>query len=178
MDFLIKNVRIEDMETIQEIYAHYVMDTTFSFEEEPPTTDELENRRQAVQAENLPYIVAKSDRAEVLGYAYVLPYRPRSAYRFTAEHSVYVSPHYQGRGIGSALIKEIIHLMENSGYRQLIAVIGGEHNSASINLHQKFGFQRAAVLKSVGFKFNHWIDSLIMQRPLGEGDSSIPKIML
>lgn len=175
MDYIIKDARMEDMPSIQKIYAHYVMDTTFSFEEEPPLVDEMEKRRQYVLEQGLPYIVAKNMMAEVVGYAYVMPFRPRSAYRYTAEHSVYVSPHHQGEGIGSLLIKEIIFRAEKLGYRQLIAVIGGEHNSASINLHMKFGFQRAAVLKSVGFKFNHWIDSVIMQRPLNDGDRSLPE---
>lgn len=174
MDYRIRDVEVEDFEQIQDIYAHYVTDTTFSFEEEPPSVGELESRWTNVRSHRLPYIVAKTEDAEVLGFAYAMPYRARPAYRYTVEHSVYVSPHHRGFGIGSDLLETMIDRLTVLKYRQLIAVIGGGHNSASLNLHLRCGFQSVAVLKSVGFKFNQWVDSIIMQRPLGEGDGTLP----
>jgi L-amino acid N-acyltransferase YncA len=162
-----------DIEAIQAIYAHHVLKGLASFEEEPPSTSELRRRYEAIVAQRLPYLVAEFGGI-VAGYAYCSLYRTRSAYRHSLEDSVYVRPDAQGRGIGKTLLGELIRRSEALGYRQMIAVIGDSANAASIGLHQSEGFLRAGTLRSVGFKFGRWVDSVIMQRPLGSGDSTTP----
>jgi L-amino acid N-acyltransferase YncA len=126
-----------------------------------------------VAAHGLPYLVAEYGY-EVAGYGYCAPYRTRSAYRYALEDSVYVRPDMLGRGVGAALLDELIRRSEALGYRQLIAVIGDSAHVASINLHAACGFLRVGTLRSVGFKFGRWVDSVIMQRPLGSGDARPP----
>ena len=118
--------------------------------------------------------MAELDR-NVVGYAYASPYRARSAYRFTVEDSVYLEPGTYGKGIGRALLSELIARCERLGYAQMIAVIGDSANLASVNLHAAFGFVRVGTLRSVGFKFGRWVDSVLMQRPLGPGDGTAPE---
>ena len=144
-----------------------------SFEEEPPAQAELLRRYEEVTGRGLPYLVAELGGA-VAGYGYCSLYRTRSAYRYALEDSVYVRPDVHGRGIGRALLAELIRRCEALGYRQLIAVIGDSANAASIGLHASQGFLRAATLRSVGFKLGRWVDSVIMQRPLGAGDGTPP----
>jgi L-amino acid N-acyltransferase YncA len=163
----------DDIEAIQAIYAHHVLKGLASFEEEPPSAAELRRRYEAVAAQRLPYLVAEFGGI-VAGYAYCSLYRSRSAYRYSLEDSVYVRPDAQGRGIGKTLLGELIRRAEALGYRQMIAVIGDSANVASIGLHESEGFVRAGTLRSVGFKFGRWVDSVIMQRPLGSGDSAPP----
>jgi L-amino acid N-acyltransferase YncA len=163
----------DDIEAIQAIYAHHVLKGLASFEEEPPSAAELRRRYEAVAAQRLPYLVAEFGGI-VAGYAYCSLYRSRSAYRYSLEDSVYVRPDAQGRGIGKTLLGELIRRAEALGYRQMIAVIGDSANVASIGLHESEGFVRAGTLRSVGFKFGRWVDSVIMQRPLGSGDSTPP----
>jgi L-amino acid N-acyltransferase YncA len=163
----------DDIEAIQAIYAHHVLKGLASFEEEPPSAAELRRRYEAVAAQRLPYLVAEFGGI-VAGYAYCSLYRSRSAYRYSLEDSVYVRPDAQGRGIGKTLLGELIRRAEALGYRQMIAVIGDSANVASIGLHESAGFVRAGTLRSVGFKFGRWVDSVIMQRPLGSGDSAPP----
>jgi L-amino acid N-acyltransferase YncA len=163
----------DDIEAIQAIYAHHVLKGLASFEEEPPSAAELRRRYEALVAQRLPYLVAEFGGI-VAGYAYCGLYRTRSAYRYSLEDSVYVRPDAQGRGIGKTLLGELIRCSEALGYRQMIAVIGDSANAASIGLHESEGFLRAGTLRSVGFKFGRWVDSLIMQRPLGSGDSTAP----
>ncbi|MFO1350345.1 MAG: N-acetyltransferase family protein [Gammaproteobacteria bacterium] len=170
---VIRAARAGDLGTIQAIYAHHVLHGTASFEEIPPSTAEIAERRAAMLARDLPYFVAEvGDR--VVGYAYAAPYRPRSAYRYTVEDSVYIDPQHLGRGIGRALLARLIEACENAGLRQMVAVIGDSANAASIALHAKLGFQRAGLLPAVGFKFGRWIDSVLMQRSLGKGASEPP----
>ena len=121
----------------------------------------------------LPYLVAE-DKGELLGYGYCALYRARSAYRFTLEDSIYVKHGQQGKGIGRALLAELIVRCEALNYRQLIAVIGDSGNAASIAVHASLGFVRAGNLRSTGYKFGRWVDSVLMQRPLGKGDGSRP----
>ena len=145
-----------------------------SFEEEPPSSGELLRRYEDVARRGLPYLVADVG-GTIAGYGYCSLYRSRSAYRYTLEDSVYVRPGSEGRGVGSALLAELIRRCEAAGYRQLVAVIGDSANAASIGLHASQGFLHAGTLRSTGFKFGRWVDSVIMQRPLGPGDGSPPR---
>jgi phosphinothricin acetyltransferase len=163
----------DDLPAIHAIYAHHVLQGLASFEEEPPPLDELRRRFDDVRARGLPWLAA--DFGGVLaGYGYCGPYRTRSAYRYSVEDSIYVRHGSEGRGVGAALLRILIERCEALGYRQLIAVIGDSANAPSINLHASFGFLRAATLRSVGFKFGRWVDSVVMQRPLGPGDATPP----
>ena len=144
-----------------------------SFEEQAPTSDELLRRYEDVTRRALPYLVAEVG-GSIAGYGYCSLYRSRSAYRYTLEDSVYVRPGSEGRGVGGALLAELIRRCEAAGYRQLVAVIGDSANAASIGLHASQGFLHAGTLRSTGFKFGRWVDSVIMQRPLGPGDAASP----
>lgn len=163
-----------DFAAIHAIYAHHVLHGLASFEEEPPSLDELRRRFDEITRRGLPYLVAEFGGI-VAGYGYCAEYRSRSAYRYTLEDSVYVRQDVQGRGVGTALLSELIRRCEALGYRQLVAVIGDSAHSASIGLHAAHGFLRVGTLRSVGFKFGRWVDSVIMQRPLGTGDGARPE---
>jgi L-amino acid N-acyltransferase YncA len=164
-----------DLPAIQEIYAHHVRTGLASFEEVPPDLQELERRRDEVLRRGLPYLVAEgSDR--VLGYAYASPYRTRSGYRSSLEDSIYVAPDAVGRGIGKMLLAELLVQAEALGYRQMVAIIGDSANRASIGLHRSLGFREAGVLRSIGYKLGRWVDSVLMQRALGAGDSAPPSL--
>jgi L-amino acid N-acyltransferase YncA len=158
---------------VHSIYAHHVLHGLASFEETPPSLEEIERRYRELIERRLPYLVAELDGV-VAGYGYCAPYRSRSAYRHALEDSIYVRPDMLGRGVGAALLNELIRGCEDLGYRQLIAVIGDSAHVASINLHAACGFLRVGTLRSVGFKFGRWVDSVIMQRPLGPGDATRP----
>jgi phosphinothricin acetyltransferase len=145
-----------------------------SFEVVPPDGAELARRRADVLSRGLPYVTATLD-GEVVGYAYAAPYRLRPAYRYTLEDSVYVRHDAFGRGVGRTLLRAVIDACAQRGYRQMIAVIGDSANAASIGLHAACGFTRVGLLPSVGFKFGRWIDSVLMQRPLGAGDTTLPE---
>jgi phosphinothricin acetyltransferase len=162
-----------DLPAIQAIYGHFVLTGLASFELVPPDAAEMARRRDAVRALGLPYLVAE-DQGRVLGYAYAGPYRARPAYRHTVEDSVYVAPDAGRRGAGRRLLAALIARCEAAGYRQIVAVIGDSANTPSIALHRALGFEVAGTLRSVGFKFGRWVDSVLMQRPLGPGDASLP----
>ncbi|SMB27437.1 Phosphinothricin N-acetyltransferase [Serratia proteamaculans] len=165
----------DDMATVQQIYTHHVLYGAASFEEEPPTLEEMQQRLSKVQAAGLPWLVAKRDN-RVVGYCYATPYRPRPAYRFTVEESVYVADGQQGQGIGKALLAELIARCESGPWRQMLATVGNaKHNQGSLALHQALGFCSVGTLKAVGFKLGEWRDTHIMQRTLGEGDNSLPQ---
>ncbi|MFQ5774276.1 MAG: GNAT family N-acetyltransferase [Kiloniellaceae bacterium] len=174
----VREARREDLERIQAIYAHHVRHGLASFEETPPDLEEIVRRFEATLAAGLPYLAAELEAAGsaagVQGYAFAGRYRPRPAYRYTVENSVYVAPDGVGCGVGRALLGELIRRCTALGYRQMVAVIGDSDNVASIRLHEAFGFAHAGTLRSVGFKFGRWVDSVIMQRPLGEGDTAPP----
>lgn len=163
-----------DLAAIVEIYAHYVRNGTVTFEIDPPGHAEIARRRAEVEAHGLPYLVAEVEGV-VLGYAYAVPYRPRRAYRFTVEESIYIGPAHTRRGLGRLLLPALIEACERWGARQMVAVIGGSDNLASVRLHERFGFRHAGVLRSVGFKFGRWLDSVLMQRTLGAGDTTMPR---
>lgn len=162
-----------DLVAVQTIYAHHVLHGLASFEEVPPALEEIRRRHAEVTGQGLPWLVADHG-GTVAGYGYCSLYRARSAYRYALEDSVYVRKDVQGKGVGSALLAELIRRCEKLGYRQIIAVIGDSANAASINLHATQGFLRVGTLRSVGFKFNRWVDSVLMQRPLDPGDGSPP----
>jgi len=163
----------QDLPAIHSIYAYHVLKGMASFEEEAPPLDEMRRRFEDVTRHGLPYLVAE-DKAEVLGYGYCTLYRTRSAYRYTLEDSIYVKHGMQGKGIGKAVLGELIALCEALNYRQIIAVIGDSANQPSIGVHAACGFLRVGTLRSVGFKFGRWVDSVFMQRALGAGDSTLP----
>ncbi|HYD55818.1 MAG TPA: GNAT family N-acetyltransferase [Burkholderiales bacterium] len=162
-----------DLPAIQAIYAHAVSTGLASFEEVPPSLDEMRRRYEDVLARGLPYLAAEIG-GRVVGYGYCTLYRTRSAYRFALEDSIYVDKDFHGRGIGRAVLERLIARSEELGYRQLIAVIGDSGNASSIGLHARLGFLRVGVLRSSGWKFGRWVDSVLMQRPLGAGDGTPP----
>ena len=162
-----------DMGAVTSIYATHVLHGLASFEEVPPSLDEIKSRRAGVLQLGLPYLVAELD-GRVVGYSYATFYRTRPAYRYTVEDSVYVEDGLNGRGIGTRLLAELIARCERGPWRQMLAVIGDSGNTGSIALHRRLGFQPAGNLIAVGFKLGRWVDSVFMQRPLGAGDSSKP----
>jgi phosphinothricin acetyltransferase len=170
----IRPVRPVDLAQIQVIYAHHVSTGYASFEEDPPDLAEMEKRCAALLARGFPYLVASEPDGTILGYAYAGPFRPRRAYRFSVENSIYMRPDAAGRGVGRALLTALIEAAAAWGARQMIAVIGDSANAASIGLHKALGFQPAGVIRSVGFKHGRWLDSVLMQLPLGDGDASPP----
>jgi phosphinothricin acetyltransferase len=163
-----------DIAAIQAIYAHHVLRGLASFEIVPPTAAEMLGRFEAIIGAGYPYLVA-TDGGVVLGYAYASAYRTRPAYRYAVEDSVYVAATASRRGIGRLLLTRLIAECEQLSYRQMLAVIGDSANDRSIELHRVCGFSRCGTLRSVGFKFGRWVDSVIMQRPLGDGDNSLPR---
>ena len=162
-----------DIPAIQAIYAHHVLHGLASFEEMPPDVAEMRRRHGEIAGMGLPYLAAVQG-GEILGYGYCSLYRTRSAYRYALEDSVYVREGQQGKGIGSSLLGELLRRCAGLGYRQVIAVIGDSGNAASIGLHERHGFLRVGTLRSTGWKFGRWVDSVLMQRPLGPGDGAPP----
>lgn len=169
----VRHAREGDMRFVQEIYAHHVLHGLASFEEAPPTVAEMIGRREAVLKLGLPYLVAEMD-GRIVGYSYASLYRPRPAYRHTIEDSVYVRDGFAGNGIGRELLGELIKRCESGPWRQMLAVIGDSANAGSIGLHGSQGFRQIGRLDAVGFKFGRWVDSILMQRPLGKGSLALP----
>ncbi|MFZ5670787.1 MAG: GNAT family N-acetyltransferase [Pseudomonadota bacterium] len=169
----IRPATADDAPALAEIYGDGVLHGVGTFEESPPDAEEMARRREAVVARGLPYLVAELD-GRVAGYAYASPFRPRTGYRYTAETSIYVAPWAKRRGVGAALLGPVVAACERLGLRQLMAVVGGSENLASIALHRAFGFEVQGVMPAVGFKFGRWIDIVIMQRPLNQGADSPP----
>ena len=162
-----------DIPAITAIYRPAVLAGTASFELEAPGEDEMLRRFRAITDAGFPYFVAELD-GRVAGYAYVNAYRTRPAYRFTVEDSVYIAPDAQGKGIGRALLERLIATCRDDGFRLMIAVIGDSAQFASIQLHRRAGFRFCGTIHSVGYKFGRWLDSVIMELPLGEGDTTAP----
>ena len=170
---VVRDARDDDICAVQRIYAHHVLHGLASFEESPPTVQEMSSRRAAVLSQGLPYLVATIS-GRVVGYCYASQYRPRPAYRHTIEDSVYVDSEMAGRGIGAALLQELVARCERGPWRQMLAVIGNSENAGSIGLHASMGFQPVGTFRSVGFKLGRWVDSVLMQRSLGDGDRTDP----
>jgi L-amino acid N-acyltransferase YncA len=169
----IRPSREDDIAAIAAIYAHHVLHGVGTFEEIPPSAEEIGRRRSDIVARGLPYLVAER-RGRVVGYCYAGPFRPRSGYRFTLEDSIYVDPAEIGHGVGRALLRPVLAGCEELGYRQVVAVIGGRETVASIRLHEALGFAHKGVFEAVGFKFGRWIDIVLMQRVLGAGSDTLP----
>ena len=170
---IVRDALLADLPIIQSIYAHHVLHGLASFEEVPPDVAEMERRYRELLARGLPYVVVESD-GRVAGYAYAGPYRTRPAYRYTLEDSVYIAPDAIGRGLGRIALAEVIRRTADLGFRQMIAIIGDSANRPSIALHEKLGFRYSGTLQAVGFKFGRWVDSVLMQRSLGDGDGRPP----
>lgn len=165
----------DDAAAIAGIYAHWVRYGLASFELEPPDVEEISRRRAGIVGENYPYLIAEDDHdKKVIGYAYVGPYRSRPAYRFACEDSVYIAPYACGRGVGKELLKALISRCETMDLRAMVAVIGDSSNAPSIGLHKALGFSHVGTLPAIGWKQERWVDSVLMVRPLGEGDTSAP----
>ena len=163
-----------DLPDMQAIYAHHVMTGAGTFEETPPTIEDMQARFESVTGRGWAWLVA-SDETGVLGYAYFTQMRDRSAYRYTAENSIYVREDVRGQGVGKALVARVLDEAERAGFRQMVAVIGDSENVASIGVHTSLGFLRVGVLRSSGFKFGRWVDTVFMQRALGRGDADLPE---
>ena len=170
---LIRDAGEADLPAIQAIYAHHVLTGVASFEETPPSVDDLRGRLASVRSHGLPYMVAEID-GEIAGYCYATPYRPRAAYRNTIEDSIYVNDAYRGRGLGRILLEALIARCETGPWRQMVAVIADGGSGGSLSLHTQLGFELTGTLKAVGFKHGRWLDTTLMQRKLGAGDSTAP----
>jgi L-amino acid N-acyltransferase YncA len=162
-----------DLPAVTEIYEHAVLHGTATFELIPPDLAEMTRRYRALTEGGYPYFVATLD-GEVAGYAYAGAYRPRPAYRFTVENSIYLRPAIHRRGIGLRLLHRLIEECERRGYRQMIAVIGDSANAGSIGVHAACGFQMIGTHADVGLKFGRWLDTVMMQRALGAGATTVP----
>jgi phosphinothricin acetyltransferase len=173
---IVREARESDAEAIAALYAHYVRGSVATFEEAAPCADEIVTRMRAVQARGLPWLAGIDPGGSLAGYAYASPYRTRPAYRYTVESSVYVAPESVGRGVGTALMLELIATCTAAGYRQMLAVIGDRANAASIRLHAHLGFEHVGVHRDVGFKLGRWIDVVHMQLALGAGGRSLPRL--
>ena len=165
---LIRPSRADDLSAITAIYREHVLHGTASFELDPPNESEMARRREDVLSKGLPYLVAQEGDV-IAGYAYAGHFRPRPAYRFCVENSIYLAADHQGRGIGRALLAELMTRCEAAGARQMVAVIGGSDNLGSIGLHGALGFAHAGKLAASGWKFGRWHDTILMQRSLGVG---------
>lgn len=168
---IIRPSRDEDIASITTIYAHHVLNGTGTFEIDPPSVADMAGRRADVLSKGLPYIVAE-EAGQVIGYAYCTWFKPRPAYRFSAEDSIYLAPGVHGKGIGRTLLAELAAQAERVGIRKLIAVIGDSKNAGSVGVHRSLGFTHVGILKSCGWKFNQWLDVVMMEKALGLGDTT------
>ncbi len=171
---LIRASRDEDVAAITAIYTHHVLHGTGTFEIDPPTALDMAARRADVLAKGLPYLVAE-EAGQVLGFAYCNWFKPRPAYRFSAEDSIYVADAARGRGLGRQLLEALAVQAEAAGVRKLLAVIGDSANAGSIGVHRAAGFTDVGVMRSVGWKFGAWRDIVLMEKPLGAGDTTTPE---
>jgi phosphinothricin acetyltransferase len=171
---LIRPSRDEDVVAITAIYRHHVLTGTGTFEIDPPTEADMAGRRADVLSKGLPYLVVE-DEGRVMGFAYCNWFKPRPAYRFSAEDSIYMAPDVQRKGMGRALLAELCTQAERVGVRKFLAVIGDSANAGSIGVHTALGFNHVGVIKSCGWKFDRWLDVVMMEKPLGAGDSTAPQ---
>ena len=170
---LIRHSRDEDVAAITAIYNHHVLHGTGTFEIDPPSAADMAARRADVLGKGLPYLVVEEE-GQVLGFAYGNWFKPRPAYRFSAENSIYLAPGVAGRGLGRLLLDALCTQAEAAGVRKLIAVIGDSANAGSIGVHRAAGFTHLGLVKSCGWKFDRWLDIVLMEKPLGAGDTTAP----
>ena len=170
---LIRPSTAADVPALAAIYTHHVLHGTGTFELESPDDAEMARRRDDVLAKGLPWLVAQQG-PRVLGYAYANHFKPRRAYRFCLEDSVYLAPEAQGQGLGRLLLAELMARCEAAGTRQMIAIIGDSANLGSIGVHRTLGFEHVGVMKAAGWKFERWLDVVVMQKSLGLGSSAVP----
>jgi phosphinothricin acetyltransferase len=171
---LIRPSRDEDIAAITTIYNHHVLHGTGTFEIDPPSATDMASRRADVLGKGLPYLVVEEE-GQVLGFAYANWFKPRPAYRFSAENSIYLAPGVAGRGLGRLLLDALCVQAEAAGVRKLIAVIGDSANAGSIGVHRSAGFTHVGLIKSCGWKFGRWLDIVLMEKPLGAGDATSPE---
>ena len=169
----IRPATLADVPEIQAIYAHHVLHGTGTFEEVPPALEEMTERMAGGARRGWSWLVATDDTG-VLGYAYYAQIRDRTAYRFTAEDSIYVREDVRGQGVGKALVLRLLAEATKSGFRQMVAVIGDSENVGSVGMHASLGFHHVGTLRAVGLKFGRWLDTVYMQRALGLGDETLP----
>ncbi|MDM0090553.1 MULTISPECIES: GNAT family N-acetyltransferase [unclassified Variovorax] len=174
MTLILRPSRDEDVAAIAAIYAHHVLTGTGTFETEAPSEADMAARRADVLAKGLPYLVAERD-GQVLGFAYCNWFKPRPAYRFSAEDSIYLAEAARGQGVGSQLLTALSQAAEAVGVRKLIAVIGDSGNAGSVGVHRAQGFTQVGVLKDCGWKFGRWLDVVLMEKSLGLGSSTAPE---
>lgn len=173
MNFVIRTAGPADIAAFTEIYRESVLNGVASYEIDPPSLDEMESRFKAIAGQGYPYIVAVEQTGLILGYAYASAFRTRPAYRWLVEDSVYLAPEARGKGVGKALLAELIRRATALGFRQMVAVIGGAH-PASIAVHRAAGFEHSGQMTATGFKHGRWLDTVFMQRALGEGAATEP----
>jgi len=171
---LIRPSTEQDLGAITRIYAHHVQHGTGTFETTPPTEAEMASRRADVLSKQLPWLVLE-DAGQVIGYAYGNWFKPRPAYRFSVEDSIYLAPEAAGKGLGRALLAELLARLEAGGIRKVMAVIGDSANAGSVGVHTTLGFERIGVVKSCGWKFDRWLDIVLMEKTLGAGDTTRPE---
>lgn len=173
MDTVIRPGALADMGAIGSIYRRHVLEGLATFEEVPPDVDEMARRFTSVTSRGLPWLVAEAG-GRIVGYAYAGPFRDRSAYRFAVEDSIYLDAAAQGHGLGTRMLEQLIARSEAAGARQMLAVIGDSANAGSIGVHRRCGFEHVGIFRDVGLKFGRWVDTVMMQRPLGEGGRTLP----
>jgi L-amino acid N-acyltransferase YncA len=162
-----------DLDAITRIYGHHVLHGTGTFETTPPTAQDMATRRADVLSKGLPWLVLEED-GQVQGFAYGNWFKPRPAYRFSVEDSIYMAPESAGKGWGRALLAELMAAFERAGARKVMAVIGDSGNAGSIGVHKALGFEHVGVVQSCGWKFDRWLDIVLMQKSIGQGDSTPP----
>ena len=171
----IRASRENDIPAITAIYRHHVLHSTGTFEIDPPTEADMTQRRADVLGKGLPYLVAENEAGDILGYTYCNWFKPRPAYRFSAEDSIYVADSARGQGVGRQLLDALCTAAEQAGVRRLLAVIGDSANAGSIGVHTAAGFSHAGLLRSAGWKFGQWRDIVLMDKPIGAGDTTAPE---
>jgi len=172
---LIRPSRDEDLDAVTRIYGHHVLNGTGTFETTPPSLADMTARRADVLGKGLPWLVAEED-GQVMGFAYGNWFKPRPAYRFSVEDSIYMDPAAHRKGLGRALLAELLAVLERTGTRKVMAVIGDSNNASSIGVHRALGFEMVGVVQSCGWKFDRWLDIVMMQKTLGQGDSTPPNV--
>ena len=171
---LIRPSTDHDVAAITRIYGHHVLHGTGTFETTPPTETDMATRRADVLSKGLPWLVLE-DGGQVIGFAYGNWFKPRPAYRFSVEDSIYLAPEAAGKGLGRALLAELLAKLQAGGVRKVMAVIGDSANAGSVGVHTALGFERVGIVKSCGWKFDRWLDIVLMEKTLGEGDSTRPE---